>query len=72
MPAVYLAAIRDLPGLQATLAGTLRRAWAAGYDLSEHTSEHPGIAALARLEAAVLSLLQGSVEHLRNNCQQKE
>lgn len=49
-----LAAIRDLPGLRATLATSLERAWRAGYDLAEHSAEHPRLAAMARIEQAVV------------------
>ena len=55
-----LAAIVSLPGLPGALAATLRKVWAAGLDLGSLAAERPGVlrlAVLARLEAAVLSLL---------------
>lgn len=52
-----LAAIRELPGLPRTLATSLRRAWNAGLELGEQADRSPRIAAMARIEAAVLERL---------------
>lgn len=60
LPAVELGdleAIRHLPGTPAALATTLNKAWLAGISLSERTADHPRIAALARLDAAVRAAL---------------
>ncbi|TPG53645.1 PD-(D/E)XK nuclease family protein [Roseomonas nepalensis] len=52
-----LAEIRHLPGVPKTLATSLRRAWDADLDLEAHAGRHPRLAALARIEAAVLDRL---------------
>jgi hypothetical protein len=52
-----LAAIADLPGLPAALAGSLSKAWLAGVDLAGEAASHPDVqrlATMARLERAVL------------------
>lgn len=55
-----LHALHDLPGLRGTLAASLDLAWSAGFDLAAHADRHPRIAALARLEEAVLATLPPS------------
>jgi RecB family exonuclease len=54
-----LAAIADLPGLPAALAGSLNKAWLAGIDLAEEGAARAGprLATMARLERAVLDRL---------------
>jgi len=53
-----LAAIRALPGVPRTLATTLRRAWSAGLDLAERAGNNTRLAAIARIEDAVLERLK--------------
>lgn len=53
-----LEGIRALPGVRKTLADTLRKAWRAGLDLEARAAAHPRLAALARVEAAVLARLR--------------
>lgn len=52
-------AIRVLPGVRRALAATLERTWTAGIDLRARAAitGHPRIAAMARLEQAVLARL---------------
>jgi hypothetical protein len=52
-----LESIKELPGMVDAAAGTLKKAWRAGIDLSERADKHPRLDSLARLEAAVLTQL---------------
>ena len=59
-----LASIADLPGLPATLASTLTKAWQADLDLQCLATAQPGVerlAVLARLEEAVVALLPAAM-----------
>ncbi len=49
-----LDAIKELPGLVAAAAETLRKVWRSGIDLQARASDHPRIASIAKLEEAVL------------------
>lgn len=49
--------IRMLPGMAGAAADTLRKAWRAGIDLQARAEDHPRLASLARLEAAVVARL---------------
>ena len=62
--AAHLAAIADLPGLSAALEATLSKVWHAGIDLAERAATRPDalrLAALARLEAALLERLPANM-----------
>lgn len=52
-----LESIKALPGMIDAVVDTLYKAWRAGIDLAAGASDHPRLAAIARLEAAVLELL---------------
>jgi hypothetical protein len=53
-----LESIKTLPGMIDAAADTLHKAWRAGIDLAAHAADdHPRLAAIARLEAAVLDQL---------------
>lgn len=52
-----LEGIKTLPGMINAAADTLSKAWHAGLDLAEYAAKHPRLAAICRLEAAVLSQL---------------
>lgn len=56
-PMGELESIKALPGMIDAAADTLHKAWRAGIDLASHASDHPRLAAIARLEAAVLDHL---------------
>lgn len=49
--------IKALPGMIDAAADTLHKAWRAGIDLAARAADHPRLAAIARLEAAVLDQL---------------
>lgn len=49
--------IKALPGMVDAAADTLHKAWRAGIDLSARAADHPRLAAIAHLEAAVLDQL---------------
>jgi hypothetical protein len=49
--------IRDLPGLQLALTGTMGRAWREGLDLAARAPGHQRFATLAEVEKAVLAHL---------------
>lgn len=58
-----LSAIRDLPGVPKTIVQSLRRAWAAGFDLGGAAiapGAHPRLGEMARVEAAVMQHLAGA------------
>lgn len=53
-----LSTIRELPGVPKTVVLSLRRAWAAGFDLGAAAAGgHPRLGEMARVEAAVLERL---------------
>jgi hypothetical protein len=52
-----LDSLKSLPGMVGATVETLQKAWAAGLDLSARAHEHPRIASMARIEAAVLKEL---------------
>ncbi len=52
-----LESIKALPGMIDAAADTLHKAWRAGIDLAARAADHPRLAAIARLEAAVLDQL---------------
>lgn len=52
-----LDSLKSLPGTVAAATDTLRKAWRAGIDLQGRGGEHPRIASIASLEAAVLAAL---------------
>ena len=56
-----LEAIKLLPGMIGAAADTLRKVWRAGIDLSARRDDHPRLAAMARLEGAVLERLPASM-----------
>jgi hypothetical protein len=56
-PMGELESIKALPGMIDAAADTLHKAWRAGIDLAAHADDHPRLAAIARLEAAVLDQL---------------
>jgi hypothetical protein len=56
-PMGELESIKALPGMIDAAADTLHKAWRAGIDLASHAADHPRLAAIARLEAAVLDHL---------------
>lgn len=49
--------IKPLPGMIDAAADTLHKAWRAGINLAAIAGDHPRLAAIARLEAAVLNQL---------------
>jgi hypothetical protein len=49
--------IKTLPGMVNAAAETLYKAWRAGLDLQARADEHPRLAAVAKLEEAVLAAL---------------
>jgi hypothetical protein len=53
--------IKALPGLARAAAETLRKAWRAGIDLHARADNHPRIASLALLEAAVVERLPAAM-----------
>ncbi|MGY6517076.1 hypothetical protein ACXIU3_24510, partial [Vibrio parahaemolyticus] len=56
-PMGELESIKTLPGMIDAAADTLHKAWRAGIDLAARSADHPRLAAIARLEAAVLDQL---------------
>jgi len=56
-PMGELESIKALPGMIDAAADTLHKAWRAGIDLAARSADHPRLAAIARLEAAVLDQL---------------
>lgn len=56
-PMGELESIKALPGMIDAAADTLHKAWRAGIDLASHAADHPRLAVIARLEAAVLDHL---------------
>jgi hypothetical protein len=56
-PMGEMESIKDLPGMIDAAADTLHKAWRAGIDLAGRAADHPRLAAIARLEAAVLGQL---------------
>ncbi|MCU9849263.1 PD-(D/E)XK nuclease family protein [Defluviimonas sp. WL0024] len=56
-PMGELESIKALPGMIDAAADTLHKAWRAGIDLASHAADHPRLAAIARLEAAILDRL---------------
>ncbi|WP_413874607.1 PD-(D/E)XK nuclease family protein [Albidovulum sp.] len=60
-PMGELESIKALPGMIDAAADTLHKAWRAGLDLAARAAEHPRLAAIARLEAAVLDRLPPSM-----------
>ena len=56
-PMGELESIKVLPGMIDAAADTLHKAWRAGLDLAAHAADHPRLAAIARLERAVLDQL---------------
>lgn len=56
-PMGELESIKTLPGMIDAAADTLHKAWRAGIDLAARAADHPRLAAIARLEAAVLDRL---------------
>jgi len=52
-----LESIKALPGMIDSAADTLHKAWRAGIDLAMRAADHPRLAAIARLEAAVIERL---------------
>ena len=56
-PMGELETIKCLPGMIDAAVDTLHKAWRAGIDLAARAADHPRIAAIARLEAAVLGQL---------------
>lgn len=56
-PMDELESIKTLPGMIDAAADTLHKAWRAGIDLATCAADHPRLAAIARLEAAVLNQL---------------
>jgi hypothetical protein len=61
-PLGELEAIKSLPGMVNAAAGTLEKGWRAGIDLQARADAHPRLAALARLEQAVLAHLPAAME----------
>lgn len=49
--------IKALPGLVGAAVDTLEKSWRAGLNLQSMASQHPRLASMARLEAAVISAL---------------
>jgi hypothetical protein len=56
-PMGELESIKALPGMIDAAADTLHKAWRAGIDLAARAADHPRLAAIARLEEAVLNQL---------------
>ncbi|HZX86091.1 MAG TPA: PD-(D/E)XK nuclease family protein [Reyranella sp.] len=56
-PMGELESIKALPGMIDAAADTLHKVWRAGIDLAARAADHPRLAAIARLEAAVLNQL---------------
>ena len=56
-PMGELESIKDLPGMIDAAVDTLHKAWRAGIDLAMRAADHPRLAAIARLEAAVIERL---------------
>lgn len=56
-PMGELERIKSLPGMIDAAADTLHKVWRAGIDLSARAADHPRLAAIAQLEAAVLAQL---------------
>lgn len=56
-PMDELESIKALPGMIDAATDTLHKAWRAGIDLAARAADHPRLAAIARLEAAVLDQL---------------
>ncbi len=56
-PMGELESIKALPGMIDAAADTLHKVWRAGIDLIARQADHPRLAAIARLEAAVLDQL---------------
>ena len=56
-PMGELESIKTLPGMIDAAADTLHKSWRAGIDLQARAPDHPRLAAIARLEAAVLEQL---------------
>lgn len=56
-----LEAIKNLPGMVSAAVDTLRKAWHAGIELTDRAGQHPRLAAMARLEKAVLEHLPKSM-----------
>ena len=56
-PMGELESIKALPGMIDAAADTLHKVWRAGIDLVAREADHPRLAAIARLEAAVLDQL---------------
>jgi len=56
-PMGELERIKALPGMIAAATDTLHKVWRAGIDLAARAADHPRLAAIARLEAAVLAAL---------------
>ena len=52
-----LESIKALPGMIGASADTLHKTWRAGIDLATRAADHPRLAAIARLEAAVIERL---------------
>lgn len=52
-----LEGIKSLPGMIDAAADTLHKIWRAGIDLSAPAGDHPRLAAIAQLEAAILAQL---------------
>ena len=57
-----LESIKLLPGMIGASADTLHKVWRVGMDLSAKREDHPRLAAMARLEAAVLEQLPGAMQ----------
>lgn len=53
--------IKNLPGFVGAAADTLHKAWRSNVDLARRGSEHPRLAAIAALEAAVIARLPGAM-----------
>lgn len=56
-----LTSLKPLPGLVGATVATLRKVWEAGLDLAARAGEHPRIASIASIEAAVLTVLPASM-----------
>ena len=56
-PMGELESIKDLPGMIDAAVDTLHKAWRAGIDLAMRAADHPRLAAIVRLEAAVIERL---------------
>lgn len=60
--------IKSLPGMIDAAAGSLSKVWRAGIALENEASTHPRIAAMSRLEAAVLSKLPSGMMRPTDLC----